>query len=329
MKALEISPKTIIFLILFPLALFFLWIIRDILFSLLIGFILMSALKPGVELLVARKLPRSAAVLAIYFLFIFIFIFLISLVIPPIVIEVSNLINSLPTIISSVNPDVQQALNLNDITKYIPTVTDNLPGFIGSVFSNTFFILFTLFFGLYFLLEENLIKKFLSKYLDQDKTLRIATMFEKAEQIMSSWFWGQISLMLVVGVMTYIGLSLIGMKYALPLAVLAALLEVVPNIGPVIAAIPALLIGWTSSYFTGFSVLALYIIVQQLENNLIVPMIMKRAVGINPIITLIALLIGGRIGGVLGTLLAIPIYLFVETVATEIIHSKKKAEKVR
>jgi predicted PurR-regulated permease PerM len=329
MRIVEISPKTIVYLTLFPLALFFVWIIRDLLFSLLIGFILMSALRPGVEILAARKLPRSAAVLVIYFLFVFIFIFLISLVIPPIVTELSNLINSLPTIISNVNPNVQKALNLNDITKYIPSVTDNIPGFIGSVFSNTLFIVSTLFFGLYFLLEEDLIKKFLSKYLDPEKTFKISTMFEKAEDRMSSWFWGQITLMLVVGVLTYIGLSLIGMKYALPLAVLAGLLEVVPNVGPVISAVPALLIGWTSSYFTGFSVLALYLVVQQLENNLIVPMIMKRTVGINPIITLIALLIGGRVGGVLGVLLSIPLFLFAETVITEILHNKKSAEKSR
>lgn len=140
---------------------------------------------------------------------------------------------------------------------------------------------------------------------------------------MSSWFWGEIVLMTIVGVFTYIGLVFIGVPYALPLAVFAGLLEIVPNIGPIISAIPAVIIGFSQSYFAGFSAMALYIIVQQLENSVIVPAIMKKAVGLNPVLTLVALLLGGRIGGMLGVLLSIPILLFAETLLREYIPSKK------
>ena len=135
--------------------------------------------------------------------------------------------------------------------------------------------------------------------------------------------------MTVVGTLTYVGLLLVGVRYALPLAVLAGLLEVVPNIGPVISAIPAIIIGFSQNYFTGFSATALYIIVQQLENNLIVPIIMKKAVGLNPILTLIALLLGGRIGGILGVLLAIPILLFVETILHEYVPHARTANQLK
>ena len=136
---------------------------------------------------------------------------------------------------------------------------------------------------------------------------------------MSNWFWGEITLMLIVGVLTYLGMSLIGIKYVLALAVLAGILEVIPNLGPTLAAIPAMLIGFSQSIFLGLAALAVSFIVQQLENNFIVPLVMKKATGLNPIITLVALIVGGRVGGVLGVVLAIPATLFLEVLLIELL----------
>lgn len=315
-----ISPRSIALFTLIPLALYLLWSVRDILFSLLIAFIIMSSLRPGVDYLVSKRVPRGLSIGLVFAAFILFFLSLISIIIPPIVYETTNLIRSLPFILEEVAPSLHQYVDLSNITSYIPNITNNLFGLISGIFSNTLFVIATLFFSLYFLIEENLVNKFLHRYASKDRADKIAETFSKAEKRMSSWFWGELTLMTVVGVLTYLGLVLIGVKYALPLAVLAGLLEVVPNIGPVISSIPAIIIGFSSSYFAGFSALALYIIVQQLENNLIVPMIMRKAVGINPILTLLALLLGGRIGGVLGVLLAIPILLFTETIVQEYLH---------
>ncbi len=315
-----ISPRSIALFTLIPLALYLLWSIRDILFSLLIAFIIMSSLRPGVDYFVSKKVPRGLSIGLVFSGFILFFLSLISIIIPPIVYETTNLIRNLPFILEEVAPSLQGYVDLSDAASYIPNLTNNLFGFISGLFSNTLFVIATLFFSLYFLIEENLVNKFLHRYISKDRADKISATFSKAEMRMSSWFWGEITLMTVVGVLTYLGLVLIGVKYALPLAVLAGLLEVVPNLGPVISSIPAIIIGFSSSYFSGFSALALYIVVQQLENNLIVPMIMKRAVGINPILTLLALLLGGRMGGVLGVLLAIPILLFTETIVQEYLH---------
>ena len=135
--------------------------------------------------------------------------------------------------------------------------------------------------------------------------------------------------MTVVGLLTYVGLNLIGIRYALALAVLAGLLEAVPNLGPTLSSVPAILLGFATSPVMGFAAIALYFIVQQLENNIIVPVVMKKAVGLNPIITLLALLIGGKMGGVLGILLAIPITVFLETVLIEVVNAPKTAENPR
>jgi len=112
------------------------------------------------------------------------------------------------------------------------------------------------------------------------------------------------------------------------LAILAGLLEVVPNFGPILSAVPALILGLSQSYFMAVPVIALYFIVQQLENNIIVPLVMKRAVGLHPIITLVALIVGGKVGGVLGVLLAIPTTLFIETLVVELMQSKKEPQTI-
>lgn len=317
---INITPKSIALFTLIPLALFLLWTIRDIIFSLLIGFILMSALRPGVHYLMKKNVSRPLAVFIVYISFILIFLSLISLIIPPIIYETTGLLRSLPIILENISPQISEYLDVRNIGGIIPNVTNNIFSIITGVFSNTLFVVTTLFFGLYFLLEERLLEDVVCRYCPEDKISQITSILRKSEERMASWFWGEVTLMTVVGLMTFIGLNILGIKYALPLAVLAGLLEIVPNIGPTISAIPAVIIGLSMSYFTGFSVLALALIIQQLENSLIVPYIMKRAVGLNPILTLIALLVGGRIGGVLGVLLSIPLVLFIETIMAEVFH---------
>jgi len=319
---IEISWKTIVFTIFFIILLNFLWTVRDLIFSLFIAFILVSALKPPVLFLEKKKIPRSLAAFFIFLSFLFIVMNLFLMVIPQLVGELTYLVKNLPIIIRSISPNLSPIISLDSLTQYLPDLTNQLINIIRGIFSNTIFVISTLFFVLYLLLEENLLEKTLVRFMDKNQAQKIIDIFYQAEKRMNAWFWGEIILMSVVGVMTFIGLNLIGMKYALALAVLAGILEIVPNLGPVLSAIPAFLIGLSQSFLLGISNLALYFIVQQLENNAIVPLVMKKAVGLNPIITLIALIVGGKLAGVLGVLLAIPTTLFLETILIETIKNK-------
>ena len=148
---------------------------------------------------------------------------------------------------------------------------------------------------------------------------KINLISERAQKRMSGWFWGEIILMIIVGLLTYVGLSLMGMKYALALAVLSGLFEVVPNLGPITATIPAFFIGLSQSYISGLSMIALYFTVQQLENNLIVPMVMSKVVGLQPPIIIIALLIGAKLAGIGGAFLAVPIIVVSKIIIQEIL----------
>jgi len=327
MQKIVISSQTIILAVLFFVGLWFLWIIRDLIFSLFVAFIIMSALKPIVIFLIKKKIPRLISASLVYIFFLGLFFYSMTLIIPPLVGESASLLKTLPVIIENISPSAN-LFNL-DLNQHIPDITNQFLGLIGNIFSNTVFIISTLFFSFYFLIQEDGVEKILEKFLDAAKTKRIVHVMEKAEKRMSAWFWGELTLMSIVGILTFIGLSLIRIKYSLPLAVLAGFLEAVPNLGPTLAAVPAVLIGFSQSYFLGFAALALSFVVQQLENNLIVPIVMKKAVGLNPIITLIALIIGGKLAGLIGVILAIPVTLFLETVLIEMTKIKKSAVNLR
>jgi len=101
------------------------------------------------------------------------------------------------------------------------------------------------------------------------------------------------------------------------LALLAGLLEFIPNLGPTLALVPAALVAWSMNPLLGVGTIVLYIVIQQLENYIIVPQVMRRAVGIHPLVSLLCLLIGGKIYGFIGVLLAIPVFLLLRTIFLE------------
>lgn len=319
---IEISTRTIVFTVLFILSLQVLWMVRELLFSLFIAFIITSSLSPLVSKLEARRVPRGISALIIFILLFSLVGYLFYWIVPPLVTETTQLFKNLPTIINRLNPQLSQFFQPELFTQYLPNVTSNAFSVLRSVFSNLVFVLSTIVFSFYFLVEQNAIKKFLIRFFAKRQAADVAATLEKAERRMRSWFWGELSLMIIVGLMSFIGLTLMGVKYAVPLALIAGLLEIAPVIGPILSAIPAFAIASSQSYFLGLAVIALYFVIQQLENQIIVPQIMKRAVGLNPIVTLIALIVGGKVGGFLGVLLAIPITLFLETVLVEYLKTK-------
>lgn len=316
-QKIEVSSKTIIFTVGFILLLGVIWLIKDLIFSLFIAFIIAGALRQPVDFLEKKKINRSIASFVIYFVFVFMFFYLFVLIIPPLVGEIIILFKNLPLIVNKVSPVFSTNSNLSFLSSNIPSLANETINLIKSAFSNVIFVTSTLFFGFYFILEKNIVSKLLGNFFDDTELNRINLIAERAQKRMSSWFWGEIILMIVVGTMTYIGLNIIGMKYALALAVLAGLLEVVPNLGPITSSIPAILIGFSYSPVLGFYCAILYLIVQQLENNLIVPVIMKKATGLHPIVTLVVMVVGGKLAGIMGVLLAIPLTIFIETILIE------------
>ncbi|MBU4332000.1 AI-2E family transporter, partial [Patescibacteria group bacterium] len=141
-----------------------------------------------------------------------------------------------------------------------------------------------------------------------------------------SWLRGQVILMIIIGILSYIGLLILGVRYALLLALFAGLMEIIPYIGPIFGAVPAVFIALTQSPIKGLLVIVLYLIIQQLENNLIVPKIMKRAVGLNPIVVILVILIGGKIAGIVGALIAVPVATAFSVMLKDFLDLRKQGE---
>lgn len=321
-QKVEISPKTIVFTVLFLIFLKVIWDMKEMIFALFLAFILMSALKPVVNRLVKFKIPRILAVAFSVFSTVFFIGFLISFALPPLVQEIFIFIKNLPAIIKMVIPTISPYLNFESFNKFIPEITQNTVGVISGIFNNYYFVVSVIFFSFYFLLEEKFLVNFLAGFLPEKNLQKVTVIFSKVEKRMSYWMWGELVLMTLIGTLSYIGLVILGVKYAFSLAVIAGLLEIVPVIGPVTSVIPAFIVGASTSWFLGLSVLPLYFLIQQLENNVIIPIVMQKAVGIHPIMTLIALTVGGKFGGFLGVLLSVPAALMIETIAKEIIQLK-------
>jgi predicted PurR-regulated permease PerM len=263
------------------------------------------------------------AVLLVYLLIILFISFLLYIIVPPLAKELTLLASEIPNyfqgrgLFASDNPTYIDILkSLEEITqsfgKRLSDFASDLFAGVTKVFGGFMATLLTLVISFYFAIQDNAIKNFLSSILPaqyQEKTLRIIV---KSQNTLSRWIRGQLFLGLTIGTLTFIGLSIIGSSYkgtsyTLLLALIAGIGELVPIIGPIISAIPAVLIGFAINPLQGFSVLLLYFLIQQFENHILVPQVMRRATGLNPLVSLIALLIGAKLGGIVGILLAVPL----------------------
>ena len=308
---IEISHKTIIFTVIFLLALWVLLQIKDILFLIFIAFILMTALRPLVDWLAWARIPRILAILLIYAIVFGFFGVSFAGTIPTLVFQSTRFVAELPTFLEKVLP--YWNIDARSISQQIAPISENIVKLTVGIFSNLLTTLTVLVFTFYFLLERRKLEDMLAQTMGVDAADRIVSTLKEVESRLGAWVNGQIFLMILIGVSVYIGLTVLHVEFALPLAIIAGVLEIVPMIGPIVSAVPAILVALTISPFLALSVGALYFIVQQVENNIFVPLVLKKSVGLSPIVTIFALMVGARLAGVVGAILAVPVVLVLQS----------------
>lgn len=318
---IEISHKTIIFTLVLIAAVWLVLQIRDILFLLFISFILMSALRPIVDGMSKLRIPRFISILLLYGL---IFGGLgagVLSMIPTLSSQSSKLFTQLPEFLSRIFPYISS--DVRSLLQQAGPVGENLLRVTVGVFSNAIAVVTVMTFTFYFLLERKHLENFLAGFLGGDTGSRVFTVLLQIEKRLGAWVLGQVCLMIFIGLLVYGGLFFLRVEYALPLAIFAGILEIVPTIGPTVSAIPAILVAFGSSPILALSVAALYIIVQQIENNLLVPLVMKQSVGLPPVLTILALMIGAKFGGVAGAVLAVPVLISIQEIVNSLPVSSK------
>lgn len=332
----DISYWAIIKVVIVLLIIYFLYLIRQILGILVISFILTSAIYPWVDFLQRKKIPRWLSVLVIYIMLFGVFFAAIVLIIPPIANEVGQLTVALPqayeklvsAFSNTTDPNITEGLksSLKAMQDSLSSVTTRAFSAAANVLSGFISLLGILVITFYMVVEENGIKKFIHSVSPIQYQPYLYQLTKRIQDKMGKWLQGQLVLSLVIGLLTAVGLWVLGVKYVLLLALIAAIFEVVPYIGPILGAVPAVFLAYTQSPLKALFVIILYIIIQQLENQILVPKVMQRSVGLNPIVVIIVLLIGAKIAGLVGLLIAVPSAAIISIIASDFFEKRESQE---
>ncbi len=339
---IEISTNSILKVLFVLFVLWLLYLIKDVVAILFFVIILVSILEPVVEWLRLKKIPKSLAVVIIYLVLLAIVALVVLLIIPPITEQITQLSESFPQYWQNIRTEfsqlndflnqygISQAIesSLESIKASLPATTSGLFSKVSDFFSSVFSVFLILVITFYVLVENKAIKRILhsvvpSRYLPYSYQL-----INKIQNKLGLWLRGQLILGFVIFLFVYIGLLLLGVKYALILAIIAGLLEFIPYLGPIFSAFVAILLTLFQSPIKALLVLFLYIVIQALENNILVPKIMQKTVGLNPVVSIVALLIGGKLGGIIGVILAIPVVTALSVFVEDVIDKRKEEELV-
>lgn len=316
--SVSIAPSTIVFAVFFILSLYFLYYIREIVVIFILALIFMSALNPGLKLMQSKlRIPRPLGIVILYLLVILLVVTAFALIVPPLFSEIPNLIHSfnLPPLPQHIREFNFTIVELNDILTQFQGSFGTIYGLVASTFQGIFGFFTILVMSAYLLLDRENLHKRVAWFTHEPKHLQIAKEFVDSLEIqLGGWVRGQLLLMLTIGVFSFIILSILQVPYALPLALAAGFLEILPNLGPTLAVLPALVVAYPAGgWGLVGAVLAAYVIIQQAENHLIVPKVMQKNADVSPLITILVILTGFKMAGVVGALLSVPIYIILRT----------------
>ncbi len=326
---IHISAGTIVKTIVILLLFFTLFLLKNLILVVLMSIVIASAVEPGTQWLVQRKFPRLLSVIMMY---LFIAVCLLSIVyflLLPLLSESGDFLRNFPNYFnaSAISNTIQHngflssqpiveglrnSVNLEALISQINTIITNFS-------SNTFNTIATIFGGLldfflmiilsfYLSVEQDGVGKFLKIVSPLKHERYVLNLWNRSQKKIGQWMQGQLILAVIIGMLVYLGLLLIGVENALLLAFAAAAFEIIPLFGPILASIPAIAIASVGGGFSlAFVTAGLYVIVHQFENQLIYPLVVKKIVGVSPVVSIIALVAGFQLGGFLGLVLSVPL----------------------
>lgn len=333
----DIETLAVFKVILILLFFLFLYLLKDILIILLFAIIIASAVTPFANWLDQKKFPRLLGVLLLYLALFVLTLFLLSLIVPFVTGEINQLIQDLPNFIDRVSVSLEKAqestsryadffnetLNLLDtFSSFLQASSRSAFSFVISIFGGLFSFVAIIVISFYLSVMRGGIEGFIRSVVPSEFETSILNIWKRSEKKVGRWLQGQLLLALIVGLAVYVILSLLGVKFALLLGILAMILELVPNVGPVLAAVPAVILAFTQSPTLGLWVVLTYVIIQQLENHILVPIVLGRTVGLNPVVVILALLIGVKLAGILGMVISVPVAAIIVEILEEFSHKK-------
>ncbi|MEK7579825.1 MAG: AI-2E family transporter [Patescibacteria group bacterium] len=338
----DISTATIFRFVLIVLFFILLYQVRQVIFILLFAIVVASAVNPFAKWLDRKRIPRILGILVLYLTIFLLAVFILTLAIPFFSQEVGELTEDLPKFIAQITASLEAIKSETgsfDIISQLQGILDSLSQFLQESSQSAVGLIINIFGGIisfagvivisfYLSVMRGGIDHFLKSVVPDKYEKYTLDLWHRSERNLGRWFQAQLLLSLIVGLMTFVALSILGVKFALVLAGLIMVLELVPNVGPVLAAIPAVGLAFFQSPSLGFWTLGVYILIQQVENHVLTPLIMGKSLGINPVAVIIALLVGFNLAGIIGMILAVPVATVVVEWFNDIAEKKEKARAV-
>lgn len=341
--SISISTGTLfraVLVVLFFAALFYL---RDVVLVVLSAVVIASALEPFVLWFKAHGFSRLIAVLSMYVALTVAFMAIFYFFVPSLLSDTANFLRAVPelletapsafpltsesaetgaTFAESLSRGFSEGTAVLDEFKQPSSLTavfTNLSQILGSfasgfwdnvsvVFGGIISFILIVVLSFYLAVQENGVGKFLRIVTPEQYESYVIGLWKRTEQKIGLWMQGQILLAVLVGLLVYLGLTVLGVKNALFLAALAALFETIPLFGPIMSAIPAIVLSYTTGGVSlALLVTGLYVIIQQFENHLIYPLVVKKIVGVPPLLVVLSLIVGLKLAGFIGVLLSVPV----------------------
>ena len=317
------------------------YLLRDLLLVIIVSVVLASSIEPAIKWFGKFRIHRIPAVLAIYLALAGLMAGIFYAFIPPLVDELYNFSQNLPAVAKELNVNffssdtstvkksetiltkiTGNASPIQDISAGIgkvSAVSQNALGAATAIFGGVFSFILIVVLSFYFAMQEKGIEDFLRVIIPFDKEAYVISLWARSQAKIGKWMQGQLLLGVMIFVLVYLGLTIFGIPYALMLAALAGVLEIIPVFGPIMSAIPGVALAFSAGGTSLALVIAgFYLLVQQFESNLIYPLVVRKIVGVPPILVILALIIGFELAGFLGILISVPVAAVIMEIVEDI-----------
>lgn len=342
----NITFATIIKAVVFLLFIYSLFLLKELVIVILASIVIASAIDPFSRALQKIRIPRPFAVGIVFSGLITAVVSIVYLFVPVLIEQFSGFILTIPDFLERLNflaqgnnyftelnvlGDVQAQLENIDIISAIKSALFGLGGGVihtaGALFNGVTQLVLIIVISFYFAVQEKGIENFIRVIIPLKDEAYAIDLWKRSQAKIGKWMQGQMVLGLIMGILAFLGLWIIGLhEYALFLAILIAIAELIPLFGPILAMIPAIFLGFTvGGPEIGLQITGFYIILQQFENHVLVPLVNKKLVGVPPLMVILSLLIGGSLLGFWGLILAVPIAAAILEFTRDILARKDKA----
>ena len=312
----------------FAVALFYM---KDVLIILLIAIVISSAIHAPVSYLESKKIPRILSVFFIFIVSLGILGLILYTLVPVALIQLKYFVDHIndlkvPLLDFAGSGEFVENINsgINDYINGLFSKGSNPAGFLSSLLGDAFFAIVCLVLSFYMALSRDGVERFILAIFPPSLENYIVDVYHRTRKKLSRWLSGQLVVSFMVGFLVFIGLLIVGADYALILALLAAVLELIPYVGPIIVGIISFLITLPQSFALAILVLVVFTVIQQIENHVLTPFVMSKAVGLDPVVVVIAVLAGTQIAGLVGIILAIPITIILQEIIDDWTAKKKQ-----